>query len=107
MPEDSRRHLPRFQGDNLTKNLELIRRLEQVARQKGCTAAQVALAWVLAQGRDIVPIPGTKHLRYLNENVGALSVTLSPEDLEIIDRYFPPGIAAGTRASPSLVMGLS
>jgi aryl-alcohol dehydrogenase-like predicted oxidoreductase len=95
--DDFRRGSPRFQGENFQKNLDLVREIEAMAGEKGCTPAQLALAWVLAQGDDIVPIPGTKRRRYLEENLGALDVTLTPEDLERIDGIIPPGAAAGTR----------
>ncbi|EIM25587.1 aldo/keto reductase [Microvirga lotononidis] len=95
--DDFRRSSPRFQGENFQKNLDLVREIEAMAREKGCTPAQLALAWVLAQGDDIAPIPGTKRRRYLEENVGALSVTLTNDDLARIDRLLPPGAAAGTR----------
>ncbi|WP_457092484.1 aldo/keto reductase [Microvirga sp. P5_D2] len=96
-PDDFRRVSPRFQGENFQKNLDLVREIEAMAREKGCTSSQLALAWVLAQGDDIVPIPGTKRRRYLEENVGALDVTLTREDLDRIDRIIPAGAAAGTR----------
>jgi aryl-alcohol dehydrogenase-like predicted oxidoreductase len=95
--DDFRRNSPRFQGENFQKNLDLVREIEAMAREKGCAPSQLALAWVLAQGDDIVPIPGTKRRRYLEENAGALDLTLTPEDLERIDRIIPPGAAAGTR----------
>jgi aryl-alcohol dehydrogenase-like predicted oxidoreductase len=95
--DDFRRNSPRFQGENFEKNLDLVREIEIMAREKGCAPSQLALAWVLAQGDDIVPIPGTKRRRYLEENVGALDVTLTKEDLDRIDRIIPPGAAAGTR----------
>jgi aryl-alcohol dehydrogenase-like predicted oxidoreductase len=95
--DDFRRNSPRFQGENFQKNLDLVREIEAMAREKGCAPAQLALAWVLAQGDDIVPIPGTKRRRYLEENVGALNVTLTADDLARIDRIIPPGAAAGTR----------
>jgi aryl-alcohol dehydrogenase-like predicted oxidoreductase len=95
--DDYRRHSPRFQGENFRRNLDLVRRIEQLAAEKGCTPAQLALAWVLAQGQDIVPIPGTKRRKYLEENVGALSVKLTPEDLRRIDEVAPRDAAAGTR----------
>jgi aryl-alcohol dehydrogenase-like predicted oxidoreductase len=102
-PDDYRRNTPRFQGENFQKNLDLVREIEAMAREKGCTPAQLALAWVLAQGDDIVPIPGTKRRKYLEENVGALDVRLSAEDLVRIDRVIPPGMAAGTRyAAPQM-----
>jgi aryl-alcohol dehydrogenase-like predicted oxidoreductase len=95
--DDWRRNQPRFQGANFQKNLELVKLIEQMAKQKGCTPAQLALAWLLHQGEDIVPIPGTKRVKYLEENVGALSVTLTAEDLRRIDAIAPKGVAAGTR----------
>ncbi|PVE26322.1 aldo/keto reductase [Microvirga sp. KLBC 81] len=96
-PDDFRRSSPRFEGGNFQKNLDLVREIDAMAQEKGCTPAQLALAWVLAQGDDIVPIPGTKRRKYLEQNVGALDVTLTKEDLERIDRIIPPGAAAGTR----------
>src|SRR4051812_17023268 len=83
--DDYRRNSPRFQGENFQKNLDLVQHIETVARQKRCTPSQLALAWLLARGQDIVPIPGTKHVRYLEENVGALDVDLTAEDLARID----------------------
>jgi len=105
-PDDWRRNAPRFQGENFQKNLDLVREIEGMAREKGCTSAQLALAWVLAQGDDIVPIPGTKRRRYLEENVGALDVRLTREDLERIDRVIPPGAAAGTRYAAQAMQAL-
>jgi aryl-alcohol dehydrogenase-like predicted oxidoreductase len=97
-PEDDfRKHHPRFAGENFQKNLQLVEEVEALAKEKGCTAAQLALAWVLALGEDIVPIPGTKHVRYLDENLGALEVKLTDEDLERLDEILPPGAAAGQR----------
>jgi aryl-alcohol dehydrogenase-like predicted oxidoreductase len=97
-PEDDfRKNHPRFQGENFRKNLQLVEEVERMAKEKGCTTAQLALAWVLAQGEDIVPIPGTKHVRYLDENIGALDVKLSDEDLKRLDEILPPGAAAGQR----------
>ena len=93
--DDYRRNAPRFQGENFKKNLELVKHIEQLATEKGCTPAQVALAWVMAQGEDIVPIPGTKHRKYLEENAAAIDVTLTPEDLRRIDKIAPKGVAAG------------
>jgi len=95
--DDFRKFHPRFQGENFKKNIELVGEVEAMAREKGCTAAQLALAWVLAQGEDIVPIPGTKHVRYLDENIAALEVSLTAEDLKRLDDILPPGAAAGTR----------
>ncbi len=94
---DFRKNHPRFQGENFQKNLDLVKEVEAMAREKGCTTAQLALAWVLAQGDDIVPIPGTKHVKYLDENIGALEVKLSDEDLKRLDFIMPPGAAAGDR----------
>jgi aryl-alcohol dehydrogenase-like predicted oxidoreductase len=96
-PDDYRRHSPRFQGENFQKNLDLVKHIEEIAKSKNCTPAQLALAWVLAQGNDLIPIPGTKRRKYLEENLGALDVTLTPEDLERIDEVAPKGVAAGTR----------
>ena len=97
-PEDDfRKFHPRFQGENFANNIALVREVEAMAREKGCTAAQLALAWVLAQGEDIVPIPGTKRVRYLDENIGALEVKLSEADLKRLDQILPPGAASGQR----------
>ena len=96
-PDDFRRNSPRFKGENFQKNLDLVKKVEEIASQKGCTPSQLALAWVLAQGEDIVPIPGTKRRKYLEENVGALGVKLMAEDLIEINKVFPPGAAAGDR----------
>jgi aryl-alcohol dehydrogenase-like predicted oxidoreductase len=95
--DDFRRNSPRFQGENFQKNLDLVARVEEIAREKGCTASQLALAWVLAQGDDVVPIPGTKRRKYLEENAAAVDVTLSAEDLRRIDEAFPRDAAAGQR----------
>jgi len=102
-PTDYRRNAPRFQGENFQKNLALVARLEQIAREKGCKASQLALAWVLAQGDDIVPIPGTKRRSYLEENVAALDVHLTAEDLARISEVAPPGVASGARYNPQLM----
>jgi aryl-alcohol dehydrogenase-like predicted oxidoreductase len=88
---------PRFQGENFQRNLDLVGRVESLAREKGCSPAQLALAWVLAQGDDVIPIPGTKRRKYLEENVGALGVQLTSADLARIDEIVPPGAAAGLR----------
>ena len=96
-PGDFRRTSPRFQGENFQKNLVLVDRVTAMARQKGCTPAQLALAWLLAQGEEIVPIPGTKTRPRLEENAGAVQVRLSPEDIQAIDRIASPGVAAGDR----------
>jgi aryl-alcohol dehydrogenase-like predicted oxidoreductase len=95
--DDYRRNTPRFQGENFQKNLDLVKRVEEIGKEKGCKPSQLALAWVLAQGNDMVPIPGTKRRKYLEENVGALSVKLTKEDLRRIDEVFPPEAAAGQR----------
>jgi aryl-alcohol dehydrogenase-like predicted oxidoreductase len=95
--DDYRRFSPRFQGENFQKNLDLVARVQAIAKEKGCTAAQLALAWVLAQGSDLVPIPGTKRRKYLEENVVALDVRLSADDLRRIDEVAPAGAAAGPR----------
>jgi aryl-alcohol dehydrogenase-like predicted oxidoreductase len=103
--DDYRRNSPRFQGENFQKNLDLVRRVEEMAREKGCQPSQLALAWVLAQGDEVVPIPGTKRRKYLEENAGALQVKLSEQDLRRIDEVFPPEAAAGERY-PEHVMAL-
>jgi aryl-alcohol dehydrogenase-like predicted oxidoreductase len=95
--DDYRRHSPRFQGENFQKNLDLVARVEAIAREKKCTPGQLALAWLLAQGEDIIPIPGTKRRSYLDENAGALQVKLSAEDLQRIDEVAPHGAASGAR----------
>ena len=97
-PEDDyRRFSPRFQGENFQKNLDLVRRVEEIAHEKHCTPAQLALAWVLAQDKNIVPIPGTKRRKYLEENIGALDVNLTKEDLQRIEEIFPADAASGSR----------
>ena len=97
-PEDDfRRFHPRFTGENFDKNIALVREVEAMAKEKGCTTAQLALAWVLAQGDDIVPIPGTRRSNYLDENIAALDVALSVDDLRRLDAILPPGAAAGER----------
>jgi aryl-alcohol dehydrogenase-like predicted oxidoreductase len=95
--DDFRRHSPRFQGENFTRNLELVEKVKELAREHSCTPGQLALAWVLHQGEDVVPIPGTKHRSYLEENVAATEVTLSEEDLQAIAEVAPAGVAAGER----------
>jgi len=96
-PDDWRLKGPRFQGENFQKNLELVRRIEQMAGEKGCKAAQLALAWVLAQGKDIVPIPGTTRRAHLEENLAAVEMTLAADDLARLNEIFPKGAAAGER----------
>ncbi|HTI86712.1 MAG TPA: aldo/keto reductase [Alphaproteobacteria bacterium] len=100
-PDDWRRQSPRFQGENFERNLELVHEIGAMAREKHCTPGQLALAWVLARGDDVVPIPGTKRRTYLEENVGALNVRLTRDDLARIDRLMPKGAAAGTRYAES------
>jgi aryl-alcohol dehydrogenase-like predicted oxidoreductase len=95
--DDYRRSSPRFQGNNFQRNLDLVRRVEQIATEKGCTPSQLALAWVLAQGDDIAPIPGTKRRKYLEDNVGAINMRLSADDLRRIEEVFPSGAASGER----------
>ena len=96
-PDDARRNHPRFQGENFQKNLDLVNKVEQLAAAKGCTPSQLALAWVLAQGEDIVPIPGTKRVKYLDDNLGAINVRLTKEELAQIDAVLPVGAASGER----------
>jgi aryl-alcohol dehydrogenase-like predicted oxidoreductase len=95
--DDWRRNNPRFQGENFDRNLELVRHVEQLAQAKRCTPAQIALAWLLNRGSDVVPIPGTKRVKYLEENVGALEVTLTSADMSRIDAIAPRGVASGQR----------
>jgi aryl-alcohol dehydrogenase-like predicted oxidoreductase len=95
--KDFRKNHPRFQPDALEQNLRIVRGVEQLAAEKGCTPAQLALAWVLAQGDGLVPIPGTKCRKYLDENLGANEVRLAPEDLQRLDAVAPRGITAGLR----------
>lgn len=103
--DDYRRHSPRFQGDNFQKNLDLVGRIEEMARAKGCTPGQLALAWVMAQGEDIVPIFGTKKHAHLEENLGAAGIVLTAEDLQRIEEAAPRGVASGQRY-PEVMMGL-
>lgn len=95
--DDYRRHSPRFQGENFYKNLELVEQVKSIATKKGVTPSQLALAWLLTQGDDIVPIPGTKRRKYLEENVAATDITLTPDELRQIETVAPKGIAAGDR----------
>ena len=97
---DVRRHLPRFQQENISRNVRLVEGLEGMARSKGCSAAQLALAWLLHKGDDIVPIPGTKRLRYLEENVEAVNITLTPREMSELDESFQTGSVAGERYGP-------
>jgi aryl-alcohol dehydrogenase-like predicted oxidoreductase len=108
IPEDDRRRQhPRFQDQNLEHNLGLVRRIEEIAREKGATPSQLALAWLLAQGEDILPIPGTKHRSYLEENVEALSISLSKDDLARINEAMPLGAAAGLRYPEAQMKGVN
>lgn len=102
-PDDYRRSSPRFQGENFQKNLQLVEQIEEIAQKKGCQPSQLALAWVLAQGEDIVPIPGTKRRQYLQENAAAVDIVLTPEELQQIDEILPQGIAAGDRYSAEMM----
>jgi aryl-alcohol dehydrogenase-like predicted oxidoreductase len=102
-PDDFRRYTPRMQGDAFDKNKELVKALEAITARKGCTTAQLALAWVLQQGEDIIPIPGTRREKYLRDNIAATEVTLTPEDLAELDRLMPLGAAVGDRY-PSQLM---
>jgi aryl-alcohol dehydrogenase-like predicted oxidoreductase len=102
-PDDYRRASPRFQGENFQKNLDLLRKVQEIATEKGCTPSQLALAWVLAQGEDIVPIPGTKRRKYLEENAAALDVKLTPEDLRRLAEAFPHGAASGQRYTEQMM----
>jgi aryl-alcohol dehydrogenase-like predicted oxidoreductase len=98
LPENDRRRIfPRFQGENFERNLQLTEKMESLAKRKKCALAQLALAWVLAQGEDVVPIPGTKRRKYLVENAGALNVALTSDDVNEISSAAPPGTAAGLR----------
>lgn len=102
-PDDYRRQSPRFQGENFAKNLDVVAQIQAMAREKGCTPSQLALAWLLAQGDDVIPIPGTKHRRYLEENVAAVNIHLTEEDLRRIDDVAPHGVAAGERYNASML----
>jgi aryl-alcohol dehydrogenase-like predicted oxidoreductase len=104
---DRRRMFPRFQGENLEKNVALVNRVEEIAKEKQCTPAQLALAWVLAQGNDIVPIPGTKRRKYLEQNAAALDVELTEEDLKRIEEIAPRGVAAGMRYPEEAMRGVN
>jgi len=105
--DDYRRSSPRFQGDNFQRNLDLVRRVEEIAKKKGCKPSQLALAWVLAQGDDIVPIPGTKHRKYLEENATALDVQLSADDLRRLAEFFPQGAASGQRYTEQMMKAVN
>ena len=105
--DDFRRSSPRFQGENFAKNLVLVERIGQMAAAKGCTPSQLALAWVLAQGDDVVPIPGTKRRKYLEENLGALEITLTEGDRARIEEIAPRGVAAGERYPAAMMQFVS
>jgi len=105
--DDYRRVSPRFQGENFQKNLDLVYQVEEIARAKGCKPSQLALAWVLAQGDDIVPIPGTKRRKYLEENVGAIDIKLTALDLRRMDEGFPQGVAAGLRYPEAMMKAVN
>jgi aryl-alcohol dehydrogenase-like predicted oxidoreductase len=104
--DDYRRHAPRFQGENFERNLELVRRVEALAREKGATPAQLALAWVLSRGPDVIPIPGTKRRRYLEQNLAALGLELGPADLARIEEVAPRGAVVGDRYPPEMMGSL-
>ena len=106
-PDDYRRNSPRFKGDNFEKNLELVKRIEAMAAEKGCTPAQLTLAWLLAQGEDIVPIQGTKRRKYLEENVAALDVVITPQDRKRLNEIAPKGVAAGMRYPESAMAAVN
>jgi len=105
--DDYRRYSPRFQGENFEKNLALVDRVTEMAREKGVSPGQLALGWVLAQGNDIVPIPGTKRRSYLEENVAAAAINLTVEDLSRLDEVFPPGAAAGMRYPEAMMKSVN
>ena len=105
--DDWRRNHPRFTGINFQRNLDLVRAVETMARAKGCSSAQLALAWVLAQGDDVIPIPGTKHIALLDENLGALDVHLDEDELRTLDDIFPVGAAFGERYNPQAMQALN
>lgn len=102
--KDNRKNMPRFQGENFYKNVELVEKIKTLADQKSCTSSQLAIAWVLAQGEDIITIPGTKHIKYLEENIASEKVQLTKEDLQSLEAIMPAGIVSGTRY-PEKFMG--
>jgi aryl-alcohol dehydrogenase-like predicted oxidoreductase len=106
-PKDYRRHSPRFQGENFQKNLDLVAKIQDIARAKGCSASQLALAWVMAQGEDIFPIPGTKKIKYLEENAGSVNIKLSSSELAEIEAIAPRGVAAGLRYPQEMMASLN
>jgi len=99
-PHDVRRKQPRFQPGNIERNLELVKSLETIAAERGASSAQVALAWLLSRGEDVVPIPGTKQQKYLEQNVAAVDLELTPSELELLSSVFKPGARAGERYTP-------
>jgi aryl-alcohol dehydrogenase-like predicted oxidoreductase len=101
--DDYRRFSPRFQGDNFQKNLDLVKEVEEIARDKNCQPSQLALAWVLAQGGDIVPIPGTKRRKYIEENAASVDLELTSDDMRRLNQVFPPGAASGERYSEQMM----
>jgi aryl-alcohol dehydrogenase-like predicted oxidoreductase len=105
--DDYRRHSPRYQGENFDKNLRLVEKIEEIARAKGVTTSQLALAWVLAQGQDIVPIPGTKRIKYLEQNAAAADIILSQEELAAIEDVFPKDAAAGLRYPEAMMKSVN
>lgn len=105
--DDYRRHSPRFQGENFQKNLDLVQQIRKIASEKGCQPSQLALAWLLAQGQDIVPIPGTKKIPYLEENLKALDISLTDDDLARINQVAPQGVAAGERYPEEVMKGVN
>ncbi len=106
-PDDLRRIQPRFQGENFYKNLQLVEQVKEIATQRGATPGQLALSWLLVQGDDIVPIPGTKRRAYLEENVAAVDITLTLAELDRIEEISPKGVAAGDRTSASLMSSVN
>jgi len=106
-PDDYRPHTPRFQGENFYKNLDLVEKVKELAAQKGITPSQLALAWVMARGEDIIPIPGTKHRKYLEENAVAPDVTFTQAELDEIDAVFPPDVAAGARYTEAMMRSVN
>ena len=106
-PNDYRRKTPRFQEENIKTNMQILNRVRDIATEKKCTPVQLALAWVMAMGKDIVPIPGTKHVKYLEENIAALNITLTKQDLDRINALLPPGIAAGMRYPEAMMKAVN
>ncbi len=105
--DDYRRHSPRFQGENFDKNIEMVNKISQIAEKKGCTTSQLALAWVMAQGEHIFPIPGTKKIKYLEENAGAVGVEITTDELAEIDAIAPKGVAAGLRYPEAMMASVN